>query len=153
MIIIAFGSRSLSERQDAMVIVDRAFRIFYAESGLFTTLVKYGDARGADILMAQWAKDMKIEVQPFPAKWNDWAGLPKDKKKLKRRADGSQYNALAGFNRNQEMIDSGFDAALCIRMPGHSPGTDDMIERVKLTKKPLMVFHVDGEHEWIKLAN
>lgn len=152
MIIIGFGSRSLADRQDQILIVDQAFNVFLKETVNKVEnirLFKHGAAKGADILMAQWAQDMGIKTLTFFAKWNDWKGLPKEKKRLVKRPSGSLYNSLAGFNRNQEMIDSGFDTALCIRMPGKSNGSDDMIERVKATGKPLMIFHVGGKHEWI----
>ncbi|TVM02307.1 MAG: hypothetical protein CV087_09770 [Candidatus Brocadia sp. WS118] len=155
MTIIAFGSRSLRERPDQNQIVDRAFRIFLKECqnyGLSEKIIvfKHGAAPGADILMAAYAQDiLKLRPIPFPAKWDDWRDLP-DKKVLIKYRDEKAYNSLAGFNRNQEMIDSGFDAALCIRMPGKSSGSDDMIDRIKqLKKQPLMIFHVNGAHEWV----
>ena len=154
-VLISFGSRSLAKHANQNLIVDQAFRIFLRECrdyGLSDEikLVRHGAAPGADILMGQWAIDQKIAVDPCPAKWNDWRNLPKEKKMIIRRDDGSGYNALAGFNRNKEMIAKGFDAGLGIRMPGKSNGTDDMSNLIKATGKPLMMYYAEiGKHEWL----
>lgn len=153
-VIIGFGSRSLTGCPDQNRIVDQAFRIFLAELERRgypdeIKLFKHGAAKGADILMAQWCKDMNIPVQPFPAKWSDWRDLPKAKKRIVRKSDGREYNELAGHNRNREMADSGFDVGLAIRMPGKSNGTDSMIEIIRSLGKSCMVYHVDRAHEWL----
>lgn len=64
-------------------------------------LLIHGDASGGDRLCGAWATTNHIACQPCAADWNDMS----EPCVVKYRRDGSPYNALAGFNRNQQMID------------------------------------------------
>ncbi len=154
MIVLCTGSRSIVERLDQKDLVDQAFKILLEEAqqhGLddVVSLIKHGDARGTDFLCDQWAKQKGVPALSFPAKWDYWRDLPKEKIKLKQGIFGAWYNSLAGFNRNQEMLESGFDVGLAIRMPGLSRGTDDMKNRIIKSGKPLLMYYVDTAYEWL----
>ena len=83
-----------------------------------------GCARGADTSGELWAKRKGLKVSRFPA---DWANIDPPDAFVKTRADGSKYNARAGFDRNQRMADYADAVAL---FPGGS-GTEDMRSRAK----------------------
>ena len=84
-----------------------------------------GGAKGIDSLAKKWALENDIKCIEVPAKWNDMS--PPVKKKFNRY--GKEYNALAGFKRNEEMVKLG-DMLLAF-WDGHSPGTRHMIEITK----------------------
>lgn len=154
MTILITGSRSLTDQ----LLIDQACDTFILESfrrrligdGVKYKVLKHGAAAGVDTLAAKWAERHGIETVPFPAKWDDWEGLPPEKVNLKRNRFGKYYNAFAGFNRNQKMLDSGFDVLLAIRCLGKSNGCDDMIERVKKTGKPIFLYKENSEYEWLQ---
>ena len=149
--LLVTGSRSIKD----YTLVSKACDTFIREANLRFAektpikFLKHGDANGVDRLCAQWAKANGIETMPFPAKWNIVTGLPNDKLRIKY-GDGKPYNALAGFNRNQEMIDSGFDVLLAIRCLDKSNGTDHTIEQVKKTGKPIFLYKEDNTYEWLQ---
>lgn len=151
MILLVTGSRSITSQ----ILVDKACNTFVCEANLrFAESIqikalKHGDARGVDRLCAEWARNNKIEPIPYPAKWDLITGLPEDKLHISYR-NGRPYNVLAGFNRNQEMLDSGFDVLLAIRCLGKSNGTDDQINRVKKLNKPIFLYREDQTFEWIQ---
>lgn len=150
-VLLVSGSRSIKDYS----LVEKACDTFVCEACLRFAekveikLLKHGDAPGVDRLCEMWAKRHGIEPVPFPAKWDDWEGLPPEKISLKRNRFGKHYNVLAGFNRNQEMIDSGFDVLLAIRCLGKSSGTDDQIERVMKLDKPIFIYRENGSFEWL----
>lgn len=59
---------------------------------------------GLDALGRQWARDRAFPSREFKAKWND---LSAPGARIKRRPDGSQYNANAGPDRNKAMVEQG----------------------------------------------
>ena len=82
-----------------------------------------GKAPGADSLGETYAIEKGFVVLPFPAKWKDLTTTPC---KIKYNKHGEAYNALAGFNRNEEMAKN---ATHCVCFwDGISPGTSDMIQ-------------------------
>lgn len=89
-----------------------------------------GGAKGADKLAERFAKNHNIKVTVLYAKWND---LSVDKCVVKTNKHGKKYNALAGFNRNMEMLD------LCDEViafwDGKSKGTKHMIIKATDSKK------------------
>lgn len=70
-----------------------------------------GMATGADTLGIMWAKDYNIKLLAFPANWN-------------------KFHKIAGFIRNQQMINEG-KPTLVFAFPG-GKGTKDMCKRAKL---------------------
>lgn len=84
-----------------------------------------GKASGADQVALDWATVNWLNTIEFVADWNDFSPPCK----TKYTATGKPYNALAGFKRNQEMIDKG-KPDLVVAFPGNT-GTKDMIHRAK----------------------
>lgn len=89
-----------------------------------TDIIISGDARGADMLGAQWAVAHGVPIQHFPAYW-------------------SQYGKSAGFIRNAEMGE--FADYLIAFWDNKSKGTAHMIQTMKRLKKPYYVFNYKGE--------
>jgi hypothetical protein len=88
-----------------------------------------GETKGADLLIDQEAKALGMRTKPMPAKWRDPCrpGCSHGPRKLNRH--GQDYCQLAGFYRNQDMVDLwAYD--LCIAFPlGRSVGTRDCMRR------------------------
>lgn len=82
-----------------------------------------GEARGADRLSAEVARELGFEVLRFPADWD-------------------RYHRAAGPIRNQQMLDEGSpDIVLAFHDDlEHSRGTADMVRRAR--KAGLQVRHV-----------
>lgn len=91
-------------------------------------IIVSGHAKGADMLGEQYAKEKGLEVEVHPAKWND---LTVPNCVVKTNSYG-KYNALAGMNRNKEMLDSlisNEDGGVLIAFwDGKSSGTKNMID-------------------------
>lgn len=75
--------------------------------------VVHGDARGADMMADQAAKDLGMQVDPHP--------VPKAAWKISRRA---------GHDRNQHMVNLGADICLAFHLD-NSDGTADCIRRAR----------------------
>jgi len=104
---------------------------FVAKMG--RVLIISGAASGADSLAAEWAKDNHptysdlVELPlMFPADWNN---IDRPGAVVKVNRAGKKYDALAGFVRNQKMIDEG-RPDLVVAFPG-GRGTADMIRRAR----------------------
>lgn len=116
-----------------MKIIIAGGRDFNNRSVMFPILSKHinnmtdtiicGDARGADLLGAEWAAHFSIPIQHFPAYWD-------------------QYGKAAGFIRNAEMGEHA--DALIAFWDGQSKGTKHMIQTMKRLKKPYWVYNYDG---------
>lgn len=91
-----------------------------------------GNATGADEINKIMADRLLAGRKDFPADWDD---IETDKPCVVRyRSDGTPYNVLAGYNRNQEMAEyasavEGEKGAL-ILFPG-GKGSADMLKRAK----------------------
>ncbi len=84
----------------------------------------HGGATGADAMGEKWGLLYRAGLERFPADWKD---LSHPDAVISHRKSGS-YDMLAGFRRNQQMIDEGKpDRAL--ECPGGS-GTADMHRRL-----------------------
>lgn len=93
-----------------------------------------GKASGADTLGEDYAKANGYKILPFPAKWKDLDAIPC---KIKYNKRGEPYNALAGFNRNEEMAKI---ATHCVCFyDGKSNGTANMIDLAKKYKLKLKI--------------
>ncbi len=98
-----------------------------------------GGASGADALSTSWAIENKIPSKGITAKWKD---LDAEGAVVKTGRFGS-YNCLAGFDRNQRMIDEE-NIDLVVAFSGGN-GTADMVERaekagVVVVKEPTFKF-------------
>ncbi len=87
------------------------------ESGFDISVVISGAARGADRFGERYAKENNIEIEQYPADWN-------------------QYGKSAGYIRNSQMANVA-DALIAI-WDGTSKGTKNMINTAE--KKGLKVF-------------
>lgn len=115
---IIAGSRNYTNYAAVRSIMDRC--------PWTVTEVVCGEARGADAMGDQWAKERGIVKKPFPADWN-------------RQPDGS-YDKTAGFKRNEQMAEY---AEACVAFwDGKSPGTRDMIDRALTHGLHLLVVKV-----------
>lgn len=116
--IVIAGDRNVNEFD--MNLVDAAVRA----SGFDITEVVSGCARGADRLGEIWARKNGIPIVKFPA---DWKNLDAEGAIIKEGQYG-QYNARAGFDRNQQMANYA-DGVIALQPNGLTDGTLDMIER------------------------
>ena len=92
------------------------------------TIVIHGDATGADAHAKAWAvrwKDAGVIELPFPA---DWKNITRHGAIVRFRIDVGHYDIMAGFVRNQRMIDEG-KPTHALEFPGGS-GTADMRARI-----------------------
>lgn len=94
---------------------------FNQENTVFVSGMAYD---GPDAFIVRWCKENGWRWFECPAKWDD---LDAPGARIKTNASGKQYNAMAGFTRNQEMANfSNYGLGF---WDGHSPGTKDMVER------------------------
>lgn len=134
-VIVAGGRDIKDEELVAEAIVSSGFEI--AE-------LVHGDAPGVDTIADKWADSKGIKTKPFPADWNDLEqpGAVIKTRYNKWRKRDEQYNANAGFYRNQQMADYA-DALIAVPDPNGSPGTQDMIKRAKA--KGLQIYEFKKE--------
>lgn len=97
-----------------------------------------GMAEGADLLGKAWAEHHGIRVWEMPADREDISG---PHAVIMTRKNGSKYNAIAGHERNQAMVDVAH-AAVYVRRLGKSSGTDDCIRRAKKKGIPIYIHHL-----------
>jgi len=116
---IIAGSRTFTNYAIAKEAIESVIR----ENNLTITEVVSGMARGADMLGVQWAKEVGLPFTPFYADWIDFS----EPCVVKRRKDGTMYNALAGFKRNRQM--ALYADILLALWDGISTGTKNMVEQ------------------------
>lgn len=104
-VVIVCGGRDYNDRASVFAVLDRT----HDRVGI--SVVKHGQARGADRLAGEWAGSRGITVQGFPADWD-------------------QFGKRAGILRNIEIAESGAD--LCVAFPG-GRGTAHMVSLCKKT--------------------
>ncbi len=93
-------------------------------SGFKITEVVSGAATGADTLGEKWAAEHAIPFKQFPARWN---ALTQPGAVVKTNNWGKEYNANAGFYRNEEMAKYA-EACIAVQDVGDTPGTAHMIK-------------------------
>lgn len=123
--LLVFGGRDFKDYRFLGTLLDTLLTTVKGTGGQIIYLVE-GEAPGADILAKSWAEWRRIPVLPFKAKWDD---LTAPDAVIKINKYGRKYNARAGFDRNQQMIDEG-KPTLAVAFPGGN-GTNDMVERCK----------------------
>src|SRR5262249_33482486 len=104
-------------------------------SGLLITEVVSGQAPGIDMAGEDWARLYSIPSTPFPAAWTD---LSYPDARIRRRIDGTLYDANAGHRRNRWMAD--YAEALLAIWDGRSHGTGSMI-RIATDKRLIVVVY------------
>lgn len=98
-------------------------------------VVVSGGAEGADTLAVQWSEARGGYPTVYPAAWGD---LSHPDAVIKTNKHGKQYDALAGYRRNQQIVD---DCDLVVAFwDGKSPGTADTIARAEKAGVPVHVF-------------
>ena len=99
------------------------------------TKIISGGALGADKLGEIYAKEHDIPTKIFEAEWNNFA----EPCKIKTNKNGKEYNALAGFNRNANIIkNADFVVAFWDSV---SPGTRDSIGKAHRLKKDILIIY------------
>lgn len=109
--VIVCGSRGWSDRD----VIVRALAKLPAN-----TLIVHGAGRGADTLAEEAATEIGLATEPHPANWG-------------------RFGRSAGPRRNAEMAAAGADLCLAFRLDGPSPGTDDMIRRLRAAGIPVQL--------------
>lgn len=90
--------------------------------------VIHGGATGADGLASRWSDDFNNEnYRVFPALWDD---IEAEGAVIHTRRDGTAYNVLAGFWRNQTMLEKGCPDVV-VAFPG-GRGTVDMVKKSRV---------------------
>ena len=109
-----------------------------------TTLI-HGAATGVDTLADQWAKDLGIPVEPYPADWDDLSHP--DAVIRTHRQTRKHYDKMAGVRRNQKMVDES-NPDLVLAFPEQvSQGTYDLAERA-LSKRYLTIIIPSTIRHW-----
>jgi len=126
--VIVAGSRHITDYQ----LVSQVISDTLAKYNIQITEIVSGCAAGVDSLGEQWALENGIKVEPFESNWDD---ITVPNALIRTNKWGKQYNARAGFQRNERMAEYG--NVLIAIWDGKSRGTKDMIDRA--TKHGLFV--------------
>lgn len=121
--VLVCGGRDFHDRE---FMFDQLCKISKAR-GPFECVI-HGAAKGADHEARIWATMNKVPHLPFPAAWQDINAPGADV----HEGPYGPYNANAGHDRNQRMIDEGKPDAV-IAFPGGG-GTADMVRRAYIAK-------------------
>jgi len=132
--VIVAGSRSITDYQ----LVSQVITNTLAKYNIQITEIVSGCAGGVDSLGEQWALENGIKVEPMPAEWDD---ITVPNALIKTNKWDKEYNARAGFQRNEAMAVYG-DVLISI-WDGKSRGSKDMIDRA--TKHGLFVLKYTTE--------
>ena len=101
------------------------------------TKITSGGAKGADSLAVIYAKENNIPIKEFEAEWDN---LMTDQPiRIKTNAQGNNYNALAGFNRNTQIVKAA--NLIVVFWDGKSPGTRDSIGKAHKMKKDILIIY------------
>lgn len=109
-------------------VIQEAMEGAKADYGIVPTVVLSGKARGADTLGEEWAARHGVPVEDYPALWDD---LDVPGAIVRTRQDGSQYNIVAGHQRNEQMA---MAAEALVAIVAGTGGTADMLSRARLHK-------------------
>lgn len=97
-ILAVTGGRKFTDREFVFRELDRAYHMVG-----FVELI-HGGADGVDSLCGEWCRLFRtgdVLDRRFPAIWGDLDGVPRAY--IRQRRDGSRYNVMAGFQRNEIM--------------------------------------------------
>jgi len=123
--LLVFGGRDFADREWLYAVLDR----IHSEPGI--SVIIQGDEPGTDTMTREWAESRRVPVEIYAAAWSD---LSAPGAHIKRGRHGD-YNARAGHDRNQRMIDEGKpDAAVQI---SSGAGTTDMARRLRVAGLPI----------------
>lgn len=119
--VIVTGGREYSNYELVSEILNIVFNELYP--GEATTLVQ-GGAKGADALAKRWAMENSVPYEEFEAEW-------------------SKYGKVAGFKRNQEMLEES-GKCVVVAFPGGN-GTYDMIKRTN--RMGIQLYNIRDEYD------
>lgn len=100
-----------------------------------------GESGNIDKAAKEYAYNQLIKFSPFPAMWNDFSGAYGPV--VIAYLNGRKYNAAAGPNRNQRMVDNA-DAFIYV-WDEISPGTKDCIERAIAKNIPYYIWYYNKD--------
>lgn len=116
--VLVCGGRDYSDFDRLSTVLD----LFLEKVGPINYLID-GAASGADSLAHEWATNKGIKTAQYKANWTD---LSHPDAVIKKRRDGTKYDAKAGLRRNEFMlVDS--DPDVIIAFPG-GDGTKHMCD-------------------------
>jgi hypothetical protein len=118
--VLITGSRVFTERDT----IAAALTLVHRENPGRPIIVCHGQATGADSLSGSVARQHpgRLIEEAHPADWRP----------------GGVYNSMAGFDRNQLMVDLGAEVCLAFLQDGErNSGTRDCIRRAKKAKIPV----------------
>jgi len=116
--VLVFGGRNYSDRRRLYAVLDATH-----ERSPISVIIE-GEMSGADRLAREWAESRGVDVDPYPA---DWDNIERPGAVVKRNRRGKLYDAAAGPFRNERMLREGRpDSA--VGFPG-GKGTRDMAIR------------------------
>lgn len=117
--VIIAGSRNATQYDMVRTALNRIFKEPF--------IVISGCATGADKLGECYAKEYNLQVERYPA---DWKNLNAEPCYVKHNSHGA-YNALAGHNRNRQMLQAVLNnpdgGCVVAFWNGKSSGTRNMI--------------------------
>jgi hypothetical protein len=128
--LVVAGSRSITDTDLFLQAMDLCTFDF--------DCVIQGGAKGVDTMIKLYCAMLKIPQLEYPADWDDLTDLPEHL--IGVRADGSEYNKIAGPIRNSQMANDG-DALFAI-WDEESTGTRDMINQMLRAGKHVQVISV-----------
>lgn len=130
--ILVCGGRDYDDRERFLEVMNK-YRELYTypydpcgKSAKCYMQIISGMAPGADTLAARYARAFQLKLHEFPA---DWTDLSHPDAVVRRRRDGSLYDAKAGARRNARMLAEG-KPELVVAFRGGS-GTRDMIRQAR----------------------
>ncbi len=141
---VVYGGRKYANKTRLFTVLDDV----HSETPV--TLVIEGDAPGADRLAKYWAQKRRVKFDPYPA---DWSDLQAQNAVIRKRPDGSFYNANAGNDRNLLMMNKG-KPDIAVEFNGGF-GTRNMRHIVirEMTRRPLRYIRViDSEWRLIRVT-
>ena len=134
-ILVVAGSRGYSNKLDFKDLLEE-----YLQDLNGPILFVSGDAvSGADKLIIEYCEERNLPLLKIPAEWDNLEVEPL----LIKYNKGKPYNALAGHNRNQKMIN--IATHLLVFWDGKSPGTRNAIKSAEKRKVKTKVILIDLE--------
>lgn len=135
------GSRRRNSDKD-LEIVENTFLDLLEEFNLKdeeVIIVSGGCPQGADRFAEIIACKNKMEMEIFPAKWDDLESLgPEGEKPVIRTNSRGKYNMLAGFWRNGDIAKASDVIIACVA-EDRTGGTEDTLKKAqKLGKKIIL---------------
>ncbi len=120
MIVLVCGGRDYRNKEE---LFSQLYTYHY--NCTIITLLINGGVPGADTLSTMWAHENNIPFKEFHPDWRNLEALGA----VIKQGRFELYNAMAGFDRNQKMIDEG-KPKLVMAFPG-GRGTADMVSRAR----------------------